>query len=76
MIKRHLRYQFGEKIFIAEHYIVLECSYNSVPMFYGEYKHYKDGDRSQKPEKCSFWSHDMSIVVKKRTRTTVRLHRF
>ncbi len=45
--------------------ISLECDYYSVPTRYGEYKHYKDGDKSQKPEKCSFWSRDASQVVKK-----------
>ncbi len=35
-------------------------------MYYnGEYKHYKDGGKSQKSKKCSFWSHIVSILVKK-----------
>jgi hypothetical protein len=65
IIKRYLRYQFGKRFFIAENKISLECDYYSVPTRYGEYKHYKDGNKSQKPEKCSFWSRDASQVVKK-----------
>jgi len=34
-------------------------------MFYGEYKHYKKKDRSQKLERCSYWYRDASIVVSK-----------
>jgi hypothetical protein len=33
-------------------------------MHYGEYKLFKDGDKSQKPKKCSYWSRDASLVVK------------
>ncbi len=43
----------------------MESNYYPVPTLYGEHNHYKDGDRSQKPEKCSFWSPNASLVVKK-----------
>jgi hypothetical protein len=65
IIKRHLHYQFGKRIFITGNKMSSESDYYSVLMRYGEYKHYKDGDKSQKPEKCSFWSRDASLVVKK-----------
>ncbi len=54
-----------KRIFIAENKISSVCNYYSVPTRNGEYKHYKDGDKSQKPDKCSFWSCDASTVVKK-----------
>jgi len=43
----------------------VEANFYSVPTFYGEYKHYKDGDKSQKAEKCAYWSRDASLVLKK-----------
>jgi hypothetical protein len=36
-----------------------------VPTRYGEYRYFKDGDKSKKPEKCSYWSCDASQVVEK-----------
>jgi hypothetical protein len=66
IIKQHLRYQFGKRIFIAGNKMSSESDYYSVPTRYRKYKHYKDGDKSQKPEKCSFWSRDASLVVKKK----------
>jgi hypothetical protein len=33
--KRHLRYHFGKRIFIAENKIASECNYYSVPTSYG-----------------------------------------
>ena len=65
IIKRHLHYQFGKRIFIAGNKMSSESDYYSVPTRYRKHKHYKDGDKSQKPEKCSFWSRDASLVVKK-----------
>ncbi len=34
-------------------------------MYFGEYKYYKDGDKTQKPEKCNYWSRDAALVVSK-----------
>jgi hypothetical protein len=64
IIKRHLRYYFGKRIFLAENAIATDYMFYSVPPFYGEYKHYKDGDKSQKPEKCTYWSRNALLVVK------------
>jgi len=64
IIKRHMRYYFGKRIFLAEKGIAGDYSVYSVPTFYGEYKYYKDGDRSQKPEKCMYWSRNAAVVVK------------
>ena len=65
ILKRHLRQCFGKRIFIPENHISVEANFYSVPTFYGEYKHYKDGDKSQKAEKCAYWSRDASLVLKK-----------
>jgi hypothetical protein len=65
ILKKHLRYQFGKRIFIAENKLSMDCNYYSVPTHYGEYKYFKDGDKSQKAEKCSYWSRDASLVVNK-----------
>jgi hypothetical protein len=65
ILKKHLCYQFGKRIFIAENKLSTDCNYYSVPTCYGEYKYFKDGDKSQKAEKCSYWSHNFSLVVKK-----------
>ncbi len=65
IIKRHLRHQFGKRLFIADRKLSYDCNYYSVPTRYGEYKYVKDGDTSQKPDKCSFWSRDASLVVQK-----------
>jgi hypothetical protein len=64
IIKRHLRYCFGKRIFLAEKYIASDYSLYSVPTFYGEYKYYKDGDQSLKPETCAYWSRNAALVVK------------
>jgi len=64
IIKRHLRYYFGKRIFLAEKAIANDYSIYSVPTSYGEYRYYKDGDRSQKPEKCTYWSRNAAVVVK------------
>ncbi len=34
-------------------------------MYYEEYKYYKDGDKTQKPEKCNYWSRDAALEVSK-----------
>jgi hypothetical protein len=65
ILKKHLHYQFGKVIFIAENKRSADCNYCSVPMHYREYKYFKDGDKSKKAEKCSYWSRDASLVVKK-----------
>jgi hypothetical protein len=36
-----------------------------MPMRYRECNYFKNGDNSQKPEKCSYWSRDTSLVVEK-----------
>jgi hypothetical protein len=65
IIKKHLRFHFGKRLFIPEQQISKDCENYYVPTSYGEYKYYKKGDRSQKPERCSYWCRDASIVVAK-----------
>jgi hypothetical protein len=42
----------------------MDYSIYYVPTFYGEYKYYKDGNQSQKPEKCTYWSQNAALVFK------------
>lgn len=64
ILKKHLKVHFGKRLFIPENKIFnSDLERYSAPTSYGEYKFYKDGDRTQKPEKCPFWTRDASLVV-------------
>jgi hypothetical protein len=65
IIKKHLRFHFGKLVFVPEKEISRDCESYFIPTVYGEYKHYKKGERSQKLEQCSYWCRDASIVVSK-----------
>jgi hypothetical protein len=63
IIKRHLRVHFGKRLFIPEKIFSADLQRYYVPTAYGDYKFYKDGDHTQKPEKCPYWTRDASLVV-------------
>ena len=63
IIKKHLRHHFGKRIFIPETVFSEDSDHYSVPTFYNDYKYYKNDDKTQKPERCSYWCRDPSIVV-------------
>jgi predicted nuclease of restriction endonuclease-like RecB superfamily len=65
IIKRHLRHHFGKRVFIPEKKLSFDSEYYKVPIFFGEYKYYKDNDTSQKAEKCNYWCRDSTLVVSK-----------
>lgn len=65
ILRRHLRFHFGKRLFIPEKKILHDEKYYQVPMSFGEYKYYKDDNRSQKPEKCPYWYRDAALVVTK-----------
>ena len=65
ILKRHFRHHFGKRVFIPENKILGDSKYYQVLMYFGEYKYYKDGDKTQKPEKCNYWSRDAALVVSK-----------
>jgi hypothetical protein len=65
IIKKHLHFHFGRCLFTPEEHISKDGERYNVPTSYVEYKYYKKGDRSQKPERCSYWCRDASIVVSK-----------
>jgi hypothetical protein len=65
IIKRHLRHHFGKRVFIPEKKLSFDSEYYKVPIFFGEYKYYKDNDTSQKAEKCNYWCRDCTLVVSK-----------
>ncbi len=65
IIKKHLRFHFGKCLFIPEECISKDGEHYSVPTSYSECKYYKKVDRSQKPERCSYWCRDASIVISK-----------
>jgi hypothetical protein len=65
IIKKHLRFHFGKHDFVPEQKICRDCETYYVPAVHGEFKYYKKGDWSQKPERCSYWCRDASIVVSK-----------
>ena len=58
-------FSLWEACFVPEKEISWDCESYFIPTVYGEYKRYKQGDRSQKPERCSYWCRDASIVVSK-----------
>jgi hypothetical protein len=55
----------GKGYLLQKNKLSTDCNYYSLPTRYGEYKYFKDGDKSQKAEKCSYWSRDASLVVNK-----------
>lgn len=63
IIKKHLWLHFGRRLFIPDTKLIEDNERYYVPTSYGNYKYYKNGDKSQKPEKCSFWCRDPSLVV-------------
>ena len=65
IIKRHLRLHLGKRLFIPETRFSSDHEHYFVPTYYNEYKYYKNGDKSQKPERCHYWCRDPSIVVGK-----------
>jgi hypothetical protein len=65
ILRRHLRFHFGKRLFIPEKKNLHDEKYYQVPMSFGEYKYYKDDNRSQKPEKCPYWYRDAALVVTK-----------
>jgi hypothetical protein len=46
ILKRHFRHHFGKRVFIPENKILGDSKYYQVPMYFGEYKYYKDGDKT------------------------------
>jgi hypothetical protein len=65
IIKKHLRLHFGKRLFIPESTFIVDHQHYYVPTYYNEYKHYKNCDKLQKPERCQYWVRDPSLVVAK-----------
>ena len=63
IIKKHLRLHFGKRLFIPETKFEEDNDHYAVQTCYGEYKYYKNGVKEQKPERCSYWYRDPSLVV-------------
>jgi len=63
IIKKHLRLHFGKRVFIPDNMLSHDHEQYYVPTYYNEYKYYKNGDKTQKPERCQYWCRDPSIVV-------------
>jgi hypothetical protein len=63
IIKKHLRLHFGKRLFIPDTTFNADHEHYYIPTHYNEYKHYKNGDRMQKPERCQYWCRDPSLVV-------------
>jgi hypothetical protein len=63
IIKKHLRVHFGKRLFIPEKIFSADLQRYYVPTAYGDCKFHKDGDHTQKPEKCPYWTRDASLVV-------------
>jgi hypothetical protein len=64
IIRRHLKYHFGKRMFLPQMILRADRDLYEVETHYGSYKHYKNGDQTQKPEKCPYWHRDASVVVK------------
>ncbi len=64
IIRRHLKYHFGKRMFLPQMIIRADRDLYEVETLYGSYKHKKNGDQTQKPEKCPYWHRDASVVVK------------
>jgi len=65
IIKKHLRLHFGKRVFIPDSTLSSDHEQYYVPTYYNEYKYYKNGDKTQKPEQCQYWCQDPSLVVTK-----------
>lgn len=65
IIRKHLKYHFGSRLFIPQKIFKENREYYNVPTNYNCFKYYKDGDKLQKPEKCPYWTCDPSAVVSK-----------
>ncbi len=65
IVKKHLRLHFGKRLFIPETTFNTDHEQRYVPTYYNEQKYYKNGDKTQKPERCHYWCRDPSLVVAK-----------
>jgi hypothetical protein len=63
IIKKHLRAHFGKCQFILNTKVEDDNDHYGVQTFYGDYKYYKNGDKTMKPERCSYWYCNPSLVV-------------
>jgi hypothetical protein len=54
IIKKHLRVHFGKCLFILNTKVEDDNDHYSVQTFYRDYKYYKNGDKTVKPERCSY----------------------
>jgi hypothetical protein len=64
IIRSHLKYHFGKHMFLPQMILRADWDLYEVETLYGSYKHYKNGDQTQKPEKCPYWHRDASVVVR------------
>ncbi len=65
IIKKHLQPHFRKWLFIPESTFSINHQHYYVPTYYNEYKHYKNGEKMQKPDRCHYWCHDPSLVAAK-----------
>jgi hypothetical protein len=63
IIKRHLRLHFGKRLFIPDSTFSSDHEHYYIPTYYNEYRYYKNGDKTQQPERCHYWCRDPSLVV-------------
>jgi len=63
IIRKHLKFCFGNRIFLPSKVFKDDRTHYNVETYYGFYKFYRNGDKMQKPEKCPFWTRDSSEVV-------------
>ena len=64
IIRSHLKYHFGKHMFLPQMILRADRDLYEVETLYRSYKHYKNGDQTQKPEKCPYWHRDASVVVR------------
>jgi len=50
--KKHLQLHLGKCLIIPDTLFSLDHDHHYVPTFYNEFKYYKNGDKTQKPERC------------------------
>jgi hypothetical protein len=50
IMKRHIRPHLGKWLFLTESTFNVDHEQHYVPTYYNEYRHYKNGDKMQKPE--------------------------
>jgi hypothetical protein len=65
IIRRHLKYHFGKRLFIPRKIFEEDREHYNAQTYYDCYKYYKGGDKQQKPEKCPYWCRDPDEVVSK-----------